>query len=165
MKWHESMIEKAKGFIEKGESLQPVLFLKQKGRISIVHVGRFANDKDGLSFILHVAVQAENPDEYLYMTEAYVKIFDQKDGADVALGKLFVDGALQVSQVPSAKECITVLFGDRKAEKLGTIIFEKKDGSTVFEPIQWLEDGEMKGRFTGLRNQDFFYDHNSEKSV
>jgi hypothetical protein len=162
VEWYEGMIEKAKGFIEKGEPLQPVLFLKhKKGSIGIVHLGRFTNDKDALSFMLRAAVRAEDPDEYMFLTEAYVKTFDQRDGGDYAIGKLIVDGTLKVSQVPSSKECITVLFGDRKAEKLGTIIFEKKGGLVAFEPIQWIEFDEMKGRFTGLRSRGSSSDHKS----
>jgi len=152
MKWHENLIEKAKIFIRNGQSLQPVLFLRSDKKISIIPLGRFAGDKDDLATLLHMIVHFEDPDEYLYLTEAFVKIVDQKDAADSAVGALLAEGTLQVSQLPSAKEAITILLGDRKGERIGMIIFERHSNSITFEDIKWMEGDNLTGRFTGLRN-------------
>lgn len=151
MKWHDAVIGKAKSLLRKGEPLQPVLFLKSGKGIGVIPVGQISEDKEKLAAILHIIVQLTDPDEYLYLTEAYLKEVDTKDASDSALGSLLVDGTLQVSQLPSAQEAITVLFGDRKREKLGVIVFHRKDGAISFEPTRWLEGNELKGRFTGLR--------------
>jgi hypothetical protein len=151
MKWYEKMIEQAKSFIRNGHSLQPMLFMRSGKSVSIVHLGRFSENKEVLARILHVIVQLEDPDAYLYITEAYVKMLDAKDVGDAALGSLLVEGTIQVSQLPSAQEAITILLGDRKGEKLGMIVFKRENKSVVFEAIKWLEGDELKGRFTGLR--------------
>ena len=150
MRWYEQMIEKAKSFIQHGHALQPMLFLRSNKRVNIIPLSRFSDNKEILAAILHTIVQMEDPDEYLYLTEAFVKMVDTKDAGDSAVGSLLVEGTLQVSQLPSAKEAITLLLGDRKGEKLGMIIFKRENNSVVFEPLKWLEGDELKGRFTGL---------------
>lgn len=152
MKWHENLIEKAKVFIQNGQSLQPVLFLRSDKKISIIPLGRFAGDKDDLATLLHMIVHFEDPDEYMYLTEAYVKVVDQKDGGDTAVGTLLADGTLQVSQLPSAKEAITILLGDRKGERIGMVIFEREGKTILFEETKWMEGDSLSGRFTDLRH-------------
>ena len=162
-KWYEDIVKKAKSFIRKGESLSPVIFLMKKDSIDIVPLTLFADDKDVLASVLHLIVLREDPEEYVYLSEAYLKAIDTKDGGDTAIGKLLVSGTLQVSQVPSSKECIIVLYGDRKSEKLGTIVFERKKNTVKFQPIKWLEGDTLKGRFTGLRDPGFFVVQKSDK--
>jgi hypothetical protein len=151
MRWYEQMIEKAKSIIRNGDPLHPVLFLKSGKEIAVIPLGRFSDNKEVLATVLHMIVQLVNPDAYMYMTEAYMKEVDTKDAGDSALGSLLVGGALQVSQLPSAKEAITILLGNRTSEKLGVIVFHRKESSINFEPTRWLEGDELKGRFTGLR--------------
>ena len=153
-KWNEKMIERAKSIVRKGEPLHPVLFLKKGGDIGVIPLGRFSQDKEVLSTLLRAVVGAVNPDEYLYLTEAYMKEIDTKDASDSALGSLLVGGTLQVSQLPSAQEAITALYGDRKGEKLGVIVFRKRGKVVKFEPTRWLEGDELRGRFTGLRGRE-----------
>jgi hypothetical protein len=163
MRWYEGMIEKAKSFIRSGEQLQPMLFLKTGKGVAILPLGRFSDNKDVLAKILHLIVQLEDPDAYMYLTEAFVRMVDAKDAGDSAIGTLLVDGTLAVSQLPSAQEAITILLGDRKGEKIGVVIFRRENKSVVFEPIKWLEGDELKGRFTGLRDGGSFFDPTSGK--
>ena len=161
MSWYEDMLERAKTFVQRGEEVHPILFLKKGSKIGILPLGQFAHDKEVVASLLHMVVQIEDPDEYLFVTEAFVKMIDTKDESENAVGKLLVSGTLQVSQIPSSKESIVVLYGDRKGEKLGTIVFERKGKEVAFETIKWLEGDEMKGRFTGLRKPGFIADHQS----
>jgi hypothetical protein len=153
MKWYDRMIEKAKMIIRQGEPLQPVFFLKGREGIDVIPLDEFADDKNLMSELMRQLVRTRDPDEYLFISEAYVKMIDAKDGGDVAVGKLLVDGALSVSQVPSSKECISILHGNRKSERVGTVIFERKRSIVEFKPTQWSNEGELGGRLAGLREQ------------
>lgn len=154
MEWQNDLIKKAKGLLRAGQPLQPVLFLKSGKGVAVIPVGVITDDKEKLAAILHIIVQLTDPDEYLYLTEAYLKEVDTKDAGDSALGSLLVEGTLQVCQLPSRKEAITILYGNRVSEKLGVVVFHRKDQSISFEPTRWLEGDELKGRFTGLRGME-----------
>jgi hypothetical protein len=163
--WYERLIETAKKIIQKGEPLQPILFLRKGGKLGIVPLGPLADDKSALSFMLHVIVQWGDPDEYLFVTEGYLKMVDPKDEADTALGKLLVNGTLQVGQLASSEEGIVLLVGNREQEKLGTIVYRKRGKTVEFKRTEWIANGLLKGRFTGLRDRGFFFDQESDKSV
>lgn len=163
MRWYEKIIEQAKSFIRDGHDLQPMLFLRSDKHVNIIPLGRFSDNKEVLAALLHTIVQLEDPDAYMYVTEAFVKEINTKDAGDSAVGSLLVEGTLKVSQLPSAKDAITILLGDRKGERLGMIIFKRTGNSVVFEPLKWMEGDELKGRFTGLRDGGPFFTTKSDK--
>ena len=93
-----------------------------------------------------------NPDEYLAILESWVKILKPKeDEAEQALGKLLSEGTLQVSELPSKVEAITIIHGTRTEERLGTVTFKRQGKTVVFEPLEWMTGDEKKGRFVNLR--------------
>jgi hypothetical protein len=153
MEWHFEMIERAKGFIKNGQPLAPVLFMLTRNNISITDLSAFMDDKDFLSFMLKELIHKHNPDAYLLLMESWMRMFDTKDEGEKGLSKLVFDGTVQVSQLPSAQDCITVVYGNRESEKMGMITFKNKGKSVKFEPIIWINEnqGEVKGRFMGLR--------------
>lgn len=150
--WYLDFIEKAKHFLVKDQSLMPTLFLKKGRSIGIVGLGNLLDHKDVAVAILKDIIDDQNPDEYLLLMESWIKVVDLKDKSDQSLSSLVTEGTLQVSQLPSKQECITLLHGTRTEEKLGTIVFKRKEGQIDFELIKWMEGDELKGRFTGLRS-------------
>lgn len=145
------LITAAKRRIEKGEPLTPTLFCKNGKGVAVYSLA--ISESETLQKTLHKIVQEQNPDEYAYLSEAFIKMFDDNE-EDTPMRKLAEEGVLQVSQFPSAKDAIITLYGDRTSEKIGIILFENKDGSTIFEPITWADatDSNLTGGCTGLRN-------------
>jgi hypothetical protein len=152
MNWYDSMIENAKDIIKTRKSLVPVLMMIKGESLTICDMSPFTQNKDMMSDFMKFAISTSNPDEYLLMMESWIKVFNQKDESDLALSQLIVEGTLQVGQFSSSEECITVLHGDRNGERLGTVVFNRKNGKINFNPIQWAAKPiEFKGRFVGLR--------------
>lgn len=151
MEWYINMIERAKEFIKNGQSLSPMMMMLKQENISIIDLSPVQNDKDFMSFLMKELVHKHNPDEYLVLMESWIKIFDIEDKG---LSKLVFNGTIQVSQLPSAQDCITIVYGNRDGEKMGMITFKNKGKNAKFNPIQWMggQDGiKAGGRFVGLR--------------
>ena len=154
MKWYEHMIETSKGFIRRGQTVSPVLFLmSDQGSLSIVSLSAFADNKEAMSAAMRWLIRKRNPAEYCFITESYVKMLKVDDEGDQALGSLLVDGSIQVSQLPSSQEALTVLHGTRRSERFGFIPFTKQGGKVTFGKTRWLGGDELKGRFVNLRNE------------
>lgn len=149
--WSEAMIKNAMAVVESGQPLRPVFLMKTTTAIYIVDMHPFMDDKDLMSDMLKLIILKEQPDEYLLMMESFIKQLDVKDPAELAISALLMNGTVSVSQLPSAQECITVLHGTKETERLGQIIFKKESRRIVFQPIEWSEGGNLRGRFAGLR--------------
>ena len=153
MRWYEKMIETSKSFVRDGQSVSPVFFMKSnQGKLEIVSLSVFGDNKDVMSQAMRWLVRRYDPAEYMFVTEAYVKMLDLKDKSEQALGSLLVKGTLAVSELPSSQEAIVVLYGTRKEERLGFIRFQKQGTAVTFAPMKWLSGDEAKGRFMHLRN-------------
>jgi hypothetical protein len=153
MKWYEKMVETSKSFLRDGKSVSPVFFMKHdQGELVVVSLSIFADNKDVMAGAMRWLIKRYDPAEYLFVTEAYVKMLDPKDKGEQALGSLLVEGTLSVSQLPSSEEAITVLYGNRTEERLGFVRFQKQGKTVTFSPIKWLSGDEAKGRFMHLRN-------------
>jgi hypothetical protein len=152
MQWFEEMLNSAKEIIRERKPLNPVLLMVgEDENPGIVPLSQFLNDKDAMALVIKIMVERFNPEEYLLLMESYIKVLDQKDGADRAMGQLLVDGTVSVSQLPSAQECITVVYGTREGEKLGHVIFKRKGRQIHFEEINWWKEGKAEGRCLNLR--------------
>ena len=149
MEWYEKIIEEAKSNLRKSESLIPVFFLKKNDRLAIFDLTKLNEKKDFMVFILKQMVEELNPDEYLLLMEAWIQ--EAKAKEDSSIVQLLDNGVLSVGQLPSSKDCISILHGDRSKEKVGFIVFEKQGKKVVFQPINWIADAEVQGRFTHLR--------------
>jgi hypothetical protein len=123
-----------------------------EGKVEVVSLSIFASNKDVMSEAMRWLIRQYDPAEYLFLTEAWVKMFDRKNKGDQALGSLLVSGTLSVSELPSSQEAITILYGTRKEERLGFVRFDRHGKTVTFSPIKWLSGDEAKGRFIRLRS-------------
>lgn len=155
--WYGKLIETAKTFIKDERSgksfLVPVLFLYYRNRsLKVFPLDSFIHNKDIASAFVRFVIRKEEPMEYLLLMETWVKTIDMKDGSDQALGKLVANGTLQVSELNSKIDCITVTLGTRDGkERTGIITYRKTDGKVIFDELKWMDGTTAEGRFVNLR--------------
>ena len=152
MAWYDTMITQAQSIVKRGEELVPMFFMSKNGKLEILSLGSVSHDKDIMSVMMRALVGAFDPDEYLFISESFARMLNPHDETEQAIGKLVIEGTLQVSQLPSSKEAIVALYGDRQSERVCMIPFTRKKGHVTFEKPKWLTEG--KGRFMNLRGPE-----------
>jgi len=82
--------------------------------------------------------------------KSWIKVMHIKeDETEQALGKLLSEGTIQVSQLPSKVEAITIIHGTRT--EVGTVVFRREGKLVIFEQLEWMTGDEKEGRFVNLR--------------
>src|ERR1043166_6907019 len=106
--WLDGLIEIAKTIIRDGERAQAMFFLRHHGRVDVVPLERLP-DKDLWSSLMRLLITSIKPDEYVFIGESWIKIFDPKKEGEKTLSKLVAMGVKRVHEFEDKTECLMIV--------------------------------------------------------
>jgi len=149
--WLNQLIEMAKESVRKGGRASPMFFMRHMDHAAAISLDGL-NDKDLWSGLMRFLVTGTKPEEYAFIGESWIKMFDPKKEGEKTLGTLVAMGVKQVHEFEDKAECIMILYGSKETGERGAIIrFERKKEGVEFSEIEWLPTG-IEGRLSNLWN-------------
>ena len=149
--WLDKITAFTKHLVKSGQTVLPVFFMRHGTETDIIPLSNLP-DKDMWSQLMRYLLLKFKPDEYVFISESWIKKFDTKKKDEKILSEEVAMGLKQVHDLENKSECIVVVYGDRlKGENTGLIQFERKGKDTKISDIEWLPKN-ISGRFSNLWN-------------